>query len=424
MKQLAQRMNLWHETKSVPISRQMVWEAYKKVRANQGSAGIDQISMEEYEASRSKHLYKLWNRMASGSYLPPPVKEVEIPKKDGKVRKLGIPTISDRIGQMVIKDYIEPRMEKIFSPNSFGYRPNKNAHMALEQVRQNCWKQDWVIDLDIKGYFDNIDHEKLMLAVKRHVPENWVILYIKRWLSTPVLKKTGELVQKQGKGTPQGGVISPLLANLFLHYVLDTWLEKTDNSVKIVRYADDAILHCISKSHAEQTLEKVQQRVKACGLELHPDKTKIVYCRDYRRKGKHEIVKFDFLGYSFQPRTAKSKKTGNLFLGYDCAISISSRKRIADKLEELDIANLSFKSIVGIAQYLNPMIRGWVNYYGKFRGYELSKVFQLLRRRLVCWARKRYKRYRTSLNRAYKWLDRVRKQFPYLFYHWQIGFSC
>ncbi len=416
-------MNLWNETKSIPISRSMVWEAYKKVRANKGSAGVDSISMEEFDADRSKHLYKLWNRMASGSYFPPPVKEVEILKKDGKVRKLGIPTISDRVGQMVIKDYIEPRLEKVFSPNSYGYRPNKNAHQALESVRKNCWKADWVIDLDIKGFFDNIDHNKLMLAVDKHVPEKWVRLFIKRWLNMPVLIKSGELVEKQGKGTPQGGVISPLLANLFLHYAVDKWLEKTDKTVEFERYADDAILHCHSKAHAEQTLNVLSDRLASSGLELHPDKTKIVYCRDYRRNGKYPEVKFDFLGYSFQPRTTKSKKTGKLFLGYDCAISISSRKRIADKLEKLPIESLSFKSIVGIAQYLNPMIRGWVNYYGKFRGYELSKVFRLLRNRLVRWARKRYKRYRTSINRAFSWLNRVREQYPYIFYHWQLGFS-
>ena len=400
----------------------MVWEAYKKVRASKGSAGVDSVSMEEFDANRSKYLYKLWNRMASGSYFPPPVKEVEIPKKDGKVRKLGIPTISDRVGQMVVKDYIEPRLEKEFSPNSYGYRPNKNAHQALESVRKNCWKTDWVIDLDIKGFFDNIDHHKLMLAVEKHVPEKWVQLYIKRWLNTPVLTKSGELVEKQGKGTPQGGVISPILANLFLHYALDKWLEKTDRTVKFARYADDAILHCHSKAHAEQVLNAVGERLNTCGLELHPDKTKLVYCRDFHRKGKYPDVKFDFLGYSFQPRSAKSKKTGKLFIGYDCAISISSRKRLADKLEELPIDSLSFKSIVGIAQHLNPMIRGWVNYYGKFRGYELSKVFRLLRNRLVRWARKRYKRYRTRLNKAFKWLDRVRKQYPNLFYHWQLGF--
>ena len=422
--QLAERMIEWNKTKSVPISTTMVWEAYKKVRRNKGSAGVDEVSMVEYDADRSKHLYKLWNRLASGSYFPPPVKEVEISRKDGKIRKLGIPTISDRVGQMVVKDYLEPRFEKIFSPNSYGYRPNKNAHQALESVRKNCWRQDWVIDLDIKGFFDNIDHKKLMQAVEKHVPEQWAKMYIIRWLEAPVLKKTGELVSKQGKGTPQGGVISPLLANLFLHYVLDKWLELTDPQVKLERYADDAILHCNSKAHAEETLRKAQTRIESCGLELHPDKTKLVYCRDFRRMENHPQVKFDFLGYSFQPRTAKSRKTGKLFLGYDCAISISSRKRIADRLEELNIENLSFKSIVGIAQFLNPMIRGWVHYYGKFRGYELSKVFQLLRKRLVKWARKRYKRYRTSLTKAYKWLDRVRKQFPYLFYHWEVGFSC
>lgn len=402
----------------------MVWAAYKKVKANKGSAGVDAVSMDQFDANRQKLLYKLWNRMASGSYFPPPVKEEEIPKKDGKIRKLGIPTINDRIGQMVIKDYIEPRLEKIFSPNSYGYRPNKNAHQALDSVRKNCWKTDWVIDLDIKGFFDNIDHEKLMLAVEKHVPEKWARLYIKRWLQTPVQTKSGELVEKQGKGTPQGGVISPLLANLFLHYTLDKWLELTDKAVKFTRYADDAIIHCRSKAHAEQTLNKIGERMVSCGLELHPSKTKIVYCRDSRRRGKYPVVKFDFLGYSFQPRTSKNKQTGKLFLGYDCAISISSRKRIAEKLEEMRIERSGFKSIVGIAQKLNPMIRGWISYYGRFCDYELNRVFRLLQIRLVRWARKRYKRYRTRINKCYKWLDRVRAQYPNLFYHWQLGYSC
>jgi group II intron reverse transcriptase/maturase len=402
----------------------MVWAAYKKVKANRGSAGVDGVSMEKFDADRSKHLYKLWNRMASGSYFPPPVKEVEIPKKDGKTRKLGIPTISDRIGQMVIKMYVEPRLEKIFSPNSYGYRPNKGAHQALEMVRKNCWKMDWVIDLDIKGFFDNIDHNKLMLALEKHVPEKWVRLYIRRWLTAPGLTKSGELVKKQGKGTPQGGVISPVLANLFLHYALDRWLETTDSSVKFERYADDAILHCRSKAQAEQTLNAIQERMTKCGLELHPGKTKIVYCKDFRRRANHSTVKFDFLGYSFQPRTAKSKKTGKLFLGYDCAISISSRKRIADKLGDLKVEKLRCKSIVGIANYLNPLIRGWVNYYGRFSGFELTSVFRILHARLVRWVRKRYKRYRTRLNKAYHWLKRVRKQYPFLFYHWRYGYYC
>lgn len=413
-------MNLWNETKSIPISRQMVWEAYQKVRSNKGSAGVDAISMEEFDADRRKHLYKLWNRMASGSYFPPAVKEVEIPKKDGSVRKLGVPTISDRVGQMVVKMFIEPRLEALFSTNSYGYRPNRNAHQALAEVRKNCWKQDWVIDLDIKGFFDNIDHNKLMLAVEKHVPENWVKLYVKRWLEAPVVTVSGELIQKQGKGTPQGGVISPLLANLFLHYAFDKWLEQTDKSAEFTRYADDVIIHCNTKAHAEQILNLVHQRMASVGLELHPQKTKIVYCRDYRRKEKYPTVKFDFLGYSFQPRTAYSKKNGKLFIGYDCAISISSRKRIADKLEDLNVNTLSFKSIVGVAQYLNPMIRGWVRYYGKFKMFELTKVFRLLSKRLVWWARKRYKRYKTSIRKGYKWLATVRKQFPTLFYHWNF----
>ncbi|MDD7886372.1 group II intron reverse transcriptase/maturase [Flavivirga sp. 57AJ16] len=415
-------MNLWNETKSIPISRQMVWQAYKKVRANKGSAGVDQISMEAFDANRSQHLYKLWNRMASGSYFPPAVKEVEISKTDGSIRKLGIPTISDRVGQMVVKMFLEPRLEKIFSPNSFGYRPNKSAHQALKQVRENCWKTDWVIDLDIKGFFDNIDHSKLMLAVEKHVPEHWARLYIKRWLEMPVLTKSNTLIQKQGKGTPQGGVISPLLANLFLHYAFDKWLENTDRTIHYARYADDAIVHCKSEAQAKQILNAIRERMKTVGLELYPQKTKIVYCRDYRRKGKYPINKFDFLGYSFQPRTTTSKKSNRLFLGFDCAISIGSRKRIAEKLRTLKVESLSFKSIVGVAQYLNPMIRGWVNYYGKFRASELTKVFRLLSNRLVRWARKRYKRYKTSIRKAFKWLQAVREQFPYLFYHWRYSF--
>lgn len=415
-------MNLWNETKSVPISRQMIWEAYKKVRSNQGSAGVDQISMEEYDAQRSKHLYKLWNRMSSGSYYPPPVKEVEILKKDGKVRKLGIPTISDRVGQMVIKDYLEARFEKIFSPHSYGYRPGKNAHQALEAVRINCRRTDWVIDLDIKGFFDNISHEKLLLALKKHVSEKWCIMYIKRWLQMPVQTKAGELFYRQGKGTPQGGVISPLLANLFLHYAMDKWLEQTHPTVKYVRYADDAILHCKSKTQADYVLQNLGRRMQNCGLELHPEKTRIVYCKDYRRQGTYANVKFDFLGYSFQPRSTCPKGRGKLFLGFDCAISTNSKKRIIAKIRELDIPHLSHKSIVGVAQYLEPYIRGWINYYGKFRISMLNPIFQLLRRRLVQWVRKRYKRYKTSVNRAYEWLSRIRKQFPTLFYQWRLGF--
>ena len=415
-------MNLWNETKSIPISRPMVWAAYKKVKANKGGAGVDDIDMTEYDVNRSKHLYKLWNRMASGSYFPPPVKEVEISKKDGGIRKLGIPTISDRVGQMVIKEYLEARFEKIFSPHSYAYRPDKSAHQALESVRVNCRKSDWVIDFDIKGFFDNIEHDKLLKAVEKHVSEKWSIMYIKRWLQMSVQIKSGELIQKNGRGTPQGGVISPLLANLFLHYAMDKWLEQTHPTVKYVRYADDGVLHCKSKVQADYVLHNLGKRMQACGLELHPEKTKIVYCKDYRRQGTYENVKFDFLGYSFQPRSTVTRGKGKLFLGFDCAISISSKKRIVDKMRELDIPKLTHKSIVGVAQFLEPYIRGWINYYGRFRLSMLNPIFQLLNRKLVQWVRKRYKRYKTSINRAYDWLRRIRIQFPTLFYQWQLGF--
>jgi group II intron reverse transcriptase/maturase len=415
-------MNLWNETKSVPISREMIWSAYKKVRSNQGGSGVDEIDMAAYDANRSKYLYKLWNRMASGSYFPPPVKEVEISKKDGTIRKLGIPTISDRVGQMVVKEYLEPRFEKLFSPHSYGYRPDKSAHQALESVRLNCRKADWVIDLDIKGFFDNIEHGKLLKAIEKHVSEKWCIMYIKRWLQMPIQTKSGELVQKNGRGTPQGGVISPLLANLFLHYAMDKWLEQTHPTVKYVRYADDAVLHCKSKVQADYVLRNLGKRMRDCGLELHPEKTKIVYCKDYRRQGTYENVKFDFLGYSFQPRSTVPGGKGKLFLGFDCAISISSKKQIVDKMRELEIPKLTHKSIVGVAQFLEPHIRGWINYYGKFRRSMLNPIFQLLNRKLVQWVRRRYKRYKTSINRAYDWLKRIRIQFPTLFYQWRLGF--
>jgi|GEM_PF-59300 len=354
-------MNLWNETKSIPISRQEVWQAYKKVRSKKGSAGVDAVSMEEYDANCSKHLYKLWNRMASGSYFPPPVKEVEILKKDGKVRRLGIPTISDRVGQMVIKYMLEPRLEKIFSNNSYGYRPHKNAHQALEKVRKNCWKTDWVIDLDIKGVFDNIDHEKLMLAVNKHVPENWIRFYIERWLKAPKLTKSGKLINNQGKGTPQGGVISPLLANLFLHYALDKWLEQTDKTLKYVRYADDVIIHCVSKAHAEHLLKSIHERMQSVGLELHPQKTKIVYCKDYRRTEKYPIIKFEFLGYSFQPRTTKSKTTRSII----CDLQRSKFIFISEGLYEI-LTTHKNKEVSYIKNYYKQEINKIIDKYFTF----------------------------------------------------------
>jgi RNA-directed DNA polymerase len=408
--------------KSVPVTEMMVKEAYKKVKANKGSAGVDKVSIEDFDKNKEGNLYKIWNRLSSGSYFPPPVREVEIPKGDGKVRKLGIPTVGDRIAQMVIKDYLEPRLEKEFSPNSYGYRPLKSTHEALAQVRRNCWLYNWVIDLDIKGFFDNISHEKLLLAIDKHVTEAWLKMYIKRWLEMPIEKANGELIYKNGKGTPQGGVISPLLANLFLHYALDKWLIQSYRNVRFVRYADDVIVHCRSKEQAELVLEKIRTRLEECELELHPEKTKIVYCKDHKRTGDYENVKFDFLGFSFKPRFSKTKD-GYLFLGFDLAISTKSRKRILEVIRKTSFQRWSTNTIEGIAKELNPKIRGWINYYGKFRPSKLTSIFWHFHKRLIKWMKNKYKSLLGSTKRAYLMLKQVQQTQPTLFVHWVSGYK-
>jgi group II intron reverse transcriptase/maturase len=278
------------ETKSQDITKRQVWESYKKVRANKGSAGVDGIDFDKFEANLENNLYKLWNRLSSGSYMPPAVLRVEIPKSDGGVRALGIPTIADRVAQMVVKDYLEPKLEKIFHNDSYGYRPKKSAHQALEATRKRCWQYPFVLDLDIKGFFDNIDHELMIKALELHIDTKWEILYIKRWLVAPVQTKDG-IIQRD-RGTPQGGVISPLLANLFLHYAMDSWMSKTYPTIPFERYADDAVCHCKSQSEAEELQAKLSKRMEECKLELHPDKTKIVYCKDDKRRSEYENISF------------------------------------------------------------------------------------------------------------------------------------
>ena len=369
-------------TKGIPITKHMVWEAYKKVKRNKGSGGVDFVSLEDYQEKLQGNLYKLWNRLASGSYFPQAVREKEIPKKDGKKRKLGIPTISDRIGQQVLKDYLEPRFERIFHKSSFGYRPGRNAHQAIEQVRQNVWKFGWVIDMDIKGFFDEVSHDLLMKALDKLVPENWVKMYIVRWLESPVLKENGELIYRSGKGTPQGGVISPLLANLFLHYVFDKWMELNYGELKFERYADDIIVHCRTKSEAINLLKSISTRMKSCHLELHEVKTKIVFCKKSNRVANHDVIDFDFLGYCFQPRSTASK-SGKMFLSYDCAISNASSKKIAEKIRSTSFHRWTERSIEEVAEHFNPKLQGWINYFGKFRIRNLNRVCKIFNASLL-----------------------------------------
>lgn len=410
------------ETKSLPITQQMVRNAYRKVKSNQGSAGIDQVSLEEFQGDLSNNLYKLWNRMSSGSYFPPAVREVSIPKSNGKKRKLGIPTVGDRIAQQVMKDYLEPRLESAFHDNSYGYRPLKSAHQAVEQVRQNVRRYSWVIDMDIKSFFDEVDHALMIKALERHVSERWVLMYIKRWLEAPIEDAQGNRKDKEGKGTPQGGVISPLLANLYLHYTLDKWLDIYHPGVPFVRYADDVIVHCHTEQEAQTVLVAIRERLQNCGLRLNETKTKIVYCQDYKRKKNHYRKKFDFLGFSFQPRTTASKTRG-LFLGFDCAISISSKQRISAKWKEMKLHKWTGATIVEIAQKINPIMRGICRYYGRYKRWELEPVFRNFHFRLVKWIVNKYKSFKGSYKRGYYWLKKVRRSFPNLFYHWALGYK-
>ena len=407
------------EAKPFTISKRLVWQAWQKVKANKGAAGIDGKSLADYEVNLSGNLYKLWNRMSSGSYFPPPVMRVDIEKKDGGTRPLGVPTVADRIAQTVVKLIIEPLVEPVFHENSYGYRPHRSAHQALAVARKRCWRRDWVIDLDIKGFFDSLDHDLMMKAVRHHIQEPWVLLYIKRWLEAPV--DDGKEKITRVKGTPQGGVISPLLANLFMHYAFDHWLERHIPNVWFECYADDAVIHCRTRQEAESILEQVRNRLKDCGLTLHPIKTKLVYCKDDDRPEKYENTSFDFLSYTFRPRMTRSKY-GKLFVSFLPAISKASAQHIRDTIRELAIpTKRSRYSLEELAKLINPMVRGWINYYGKFYPSELKKVLNYVEAALVRWAMGKYKKLRGRKWRASCCLGRVAKRAPLLMAHLRIG---
>ena len=401
------------------ISKWEVWEAYKRVKANQGAAGVDGQSIAEFEEELKDNLFKIWNRMSSGSYFPPPVRRVEIPKDNGGTRPLGIPTVADRIAQMVAKRYLEPILEEYFHPDSYGYRPKKSAIEAVGVARQRCWRYDWVLDLDIKGFFDNIDHGLLMRAVRKHTDCKWVLLYIERWLKAPVQLEDGSLIHRD-KGTPQGGVISPLLANLFLHYAFDVWMKRQYPQIPFERYADDGICHCRSKAEAEGLREAIERRFAECGLELHLQKTKVVYCKNDNRRGDYPEQKFDFLGYTFRPRGAKNRQ-GTFFVGFNPAISNKATKSICDTMRRWKLHRRTDKSLDELAHMFNPVLRGWINYYGRFHKSALYRTFQHLNNILVRWASRKYKRLRGRNRRADRWLRCILHRQPRLFAHWQLS---
>lgn len=408
-------------TKSFAISKRMVYNSYLKVCDKKGSAGIDKETIEMFNQDLSKNLYKLWNRMASGSYMPPPVRTILIPKKQGGKRPLGIPTVGDRIGQGVVKDFLEPEMETIFHKNSFGYRPGRSAHDALKQCHENCNKYSWVIDVDIKGFFDNINQELMMQLLQQHTQEKWVLLYVNRWLKAGVEQEDGSIITRT-KGTPQGGVISPLLANLYLHHAFDKWMDEINPRNPFERYADDIIIHCQSREGAERILTQLRERMQQYSLELHPDKTKIVYCKNFRRGEKHDKESFTFLSYSFQPRTITDKfGRRKLMIVFSPAISTAAKTHIRTRIREILIPRQTTRPLIWFASQLNPKIRGWINYYTKFNKSETLDVFYHLNYLIRKWIENKYKiRSKKKVHEKYLLLQ---SDLPTLFYHWRMGIN-
>ena len=408
------------ETKPFIISKQQVVEAYRLVKANAGAAGVDRQSLEDFDKNRENNLYRIWNRMASGSYFPPPVLAVPIPKKVGGVRWLGIPTVGDRIAQMVVKLQVEPQVEPHFLHDSYGYRPKKSALDAVAVTRQRCWEYDWVLEFDIKGLFDHIPHDLLMKAVHKHTDCPWVILYIERWLTAPMQNGEGQLSERNC-GTPQGGVVSPLLSNLFLHYVFDKWMQCHHPAIPWCRYADDGLAHCRTEQQAQQLLSVLRERFSACGLELHPQKTKVVYCKDGNRKGRYHRVSFDFLGYTFKPRTSWNKKNNCPFISFSPAVSKLALKSMRAKTRKTGVRNRTDLQLTDIARWFNPILQGWLNYYGRFRRSAMYAICRHFNMTLVAWAMKKYKHLRGRRTKTVKLFERIAERHPNLFAHWRIG---
>ncbi len=409
------------QAKPFSIPKREVWEAFKSVKANRGAAGVDGQSIEGFEARISANRYKLWNRLSSGSYMPKPVRRVEIPKAGGGTRPLGIPTVTDRTAQEVVRRYLEPILEPVFHPDSYGYRPGRSAIDAVRTARQRCWRYHWVLDIDIKGFFDNIDHELLLRALRRHTDCPWVLLYVERWLKAPVMLDDGTLVERD-RGTPQGGVISPLLSNLFLHYAFDFWMQREMPDVPFERYADDIICHCRSEREARALRQRLEGRLRACGLELHPQKTKIVYCKDTNRRGDFDCVSFDFLGYRFQPRLAKWR--GGLFgVSFLPAAKPPALANIRRQVRNWGLQRRSDKGLFDLARMFNPYIRGWIGYYGHFYKSALYQTLMKIDAHLLRWAARKYKRFRQRPRQARAWLAVVRREHPDLFGHWRFVYG-
>ena len=424
----AWRPTSWEEPVSEPkqkdkpfaISKWIVWEAYQRVKANDGAAGVDEESIEEFEQDLKANLYKLWNRISSGSYFPAPVREVDIPKADGHgVRVLGVPTVADRIAQTVARLYLEPKVEPVFHPDSYGYRPGRSALQAVAVCRERCWRTNWILDLDIKAFFDSVPHDLVLRAVRRHTDERWILLYVERWLKAPLQRADGTLAMRD-RGTPQGSSISPLLANLFLHYAFDAWMEKHFPNLGFERYCDDVVVHCETEPQAQLLQGAIARQLAQYGLELHPAKTRIVYCKDANRRATYANDRFDFLGYTFRARRAKNK-AGKQFASFSPAAGDEAMKARGQQLRRWRLNLRSGATLGDLAQLVNSTVQGWINYYGRFYKTRLYPLLRRIDEYLMRWARRKYKRLRGHPTRARHWLVRVYKRAPDLFVHWRWG---
>ena len=407
------------KTKPFVIPKQHVMQAYRLVKANAGAAGVDQQSLSDFEEDLKSNFYCLWNRMSSGSYFPAPVKAVAIPRKSGGERILGVPTVADRVAQMVVKLQIEPEIEPHFLKDSYGYRPGKSALDAVGVTQKRCWRYDWVVEFDIKGLFDNIPHGLLLKAVRQHVRCRWALLYVERWLKAPLQQPDGCVVPRH-QGTPQGGVVSPLLSNLFMHYVFDAWMKRHYPNIPWCRYADDGLLHCHSRQQAREIREVLERRFGECGLELHPQKTKIVYCKDGKRRENYSVKKFDFLGYTFRGRTMRDAR-GRLFFSFNPAVSTDALKSMRRRIRKSNLRNRADRDIEDIAREFNPVLRGWLNYYGRFNRSALYPFLRYFNHALRAWVMCKYKRFRGKKTSAGHYLARMAKTRPGLFAHWRAG---
>jgi RNA-directed DNA polymerase len=406
------------QVKPFDIPKALVWDAYRQVAANKGAPGVDGQALETFEADLKDNLYKIWNRMSSGSYFPPPVRAVEIPKPHGGgVRVLGVPTVADRIAQTVVAMYLGERAEPRFHPDSYGYRPQKSALDALKVCRERCWRYDWVIDLDVQKFFDTVPWDLVTKAVEAVTDTAWVLLYVKRWLAAPLQLKDGTILERD-KGTPQGSAVSPVLANLFMHYAFDRFMVRRFPDCPFERYADDVVVHCVNRRQAEEVLSAIAERMGEVGLKLHPDKTRIVYCKDGLRRGAHKHTSFTFLGYSFRGREAVRPSTGAHFTGFLPAMSTEALKAKGAELRAMRIHRRTGSSLDDLAQWLNPVIRGWMHYYGRFYRSQMNPLLRRVNWYLRRWAGKKYRRLRTY-KRFWRWWTGLIEREPRLFAQWQ-----